>query len=57
MEERERERERVREDSRKLKQEKILGKSDRRFISRRRKIILLLEGSQAVPARPDKNRV
>jgi hypothetical protein len=51
------ERERVREDSRKLKQEKILERSDRRFISRRRKIILLLEGSQAVPARPDKNRV
>jgi hypothetical protein len=54
-----RERERERKDSRRVgTKRKLWGRSKRHFISRRRKIILFLEGSQALPARPsDKSRI
>jgi hypothetical protein len=48
---------RVTKDSR-TKKRKLWGRSDRHFISGGRKGILLLEGSQEMPARPsDKYRM
>jgi hypothetical protein len=55
----ERERERVRKDSRRVEaKRKHLGGSERRFISEGGRKSILLEGTQAMPARPsDKDRL
>jgi hypothetical protein len=52
-------RERVRKDSIRVEEErKHLGESERRFISEGEKKSILLEGTQAMPARPsDKGRM
>jgi hypothetical protein len=55
-----RERERVRKDSRRVEERKKTygrGGSERRFTSEGGRNSILLEGTQAMPARPDKDRM
>jgi hypothetical protein len=56
---RKRERERVRKESRRVEEKrKHLGESERRFMCEGEKMSILLEGTQAMPARPsDKGRM